>query len=232
MLIVKLFMLLLTFFLGFAFIPKFAFSEVDKLFRYHKYQSQPFKTRYWKVIRVYLSLGVVLFIVFTILLSLTMERYVSSADATIAIPTGTGQILLLIFTFSFLLVIALRISTLLHKSKIVCWFLNDNKQKTVLHRSEKFNYTGLREETKSFLFSLVISALLSIAMFTAFTILFNEQATWILPQTRLTMKALSRFLWNVFLFASTILIATGIGEGILQWIGVRPALMDKEPAEE
>lgn len=210
----------------FLFIPKLTYSWISTLLSYPNYKKERLKKNFLSVIRVYLILGIALGFVFLFLLSPTFVTDINEVSKDKIQPKDIPQLLALSFGVSFLLVIVLRITTLLNKTNIFVFFLTKKQKKEKISLSNKYDYSGLRNEIKGFLFSIFLSAILGVTILFFYNLLFNPDSL-IGLSIDLNYKTLSNYLLFIFAFITIFPLVTFIGELALHWIGVRPSCIDK-----
>jgi len=217
----KLILLLSVFGLLFSIIPKFTFNQVNKLLTYHRYPDQPIKRRFIKVIRVYTILGLTLGFVFLFLLSSDINPKIKGIGDDAVFPIDSLERIGLSFIVSFFFVIILRISTLLNKTRVYCIFLSSGDKQKVIAKSNKFDYKGLKAEVRSFLFSIFLTALLSLMIFFVYNLLFRSEKLIKLTINQ-NYDSISTYLIVVLIFTATLFLITWLSELLLNWIGVHP----------
>lgn len=198
--------LLLVLFFGliFAFLPRYIHVLVKKLLIYHKYEKDEIKTRFTKIIGVYVLLGVALGIVFFFLFSNIM---IKEANITRAIVS---------FLMSFSLVIILRITTLLSKSNLIAKILSENQRRKLLANSENYDYKSLKQETESFLFSIFLSAILSLMVYFFYKLLFHPEEIINIP-IKISYLGLMNYLIFILIFVVVLVVVTLVGECLLKY---------------
>lgn len=223
-LILKYIFLLGIFGIIFSLVPKYSFRYVKKLLSYPKYNEEIMKKRFWEVIRTYLVLGMALGLVFIILFSIDSEfnlKQISGED------TGFESRVLFAFLTSFSLVIILRTSTLLNKSNIIAGFLPSKVRARLLESSTKFDYKGLRNEITSFLFSIFLTTLLTMLIYSAYRLIFFRELI-IKGSFVITGDTVLKYILVLFIFIVSLVLVTLSGELILHQIGVRPSYGGEE----
>ncbi|MBI2129561.1 hypothetical protein HYU07_04945 [Candidatus Woesearchaeota archaeon] len=180
--------------------------------------------------KVYLTAGLTLGIVFAFLMSPALNPKIEDTPGNNFIPKNYTELFSLSFLVSFSLVIILRISSLLNKSKILAKILSKKAKKELLARSNKGDYSGLKREIESFLFSLFLASLLSIMVYFFYRLIFEPQSLIQLPSVQLTFQNLVNYFLFVVLFVISLAIITAIGEGLLSYFGVYPKC-DEESRE-
>ncbi|MFH1065614.1 MAG: hypothetical protein V1734_03880 [Nanoarchaeota archaeon] len=224
----KFFLLLAIFGALFSFIPKFSYLQVKKLLTYHDYSGDKWdilKQRFYKVLRVYILLGITLGIVFMFIFSFNESLRIEQLGEYTA-SALTPQLILLSFLVSFSLVIILRVTTLLNKSKLISKALSVQQRINRQKASEKCNYRELRLEITSFLFSVFLSALLSLMIYIAYRILFVPYQFTNLIAIGFNMLSLGKYILFLLAFVCLLALFTLAGELLLYRAGVRPGCLD------
>ena len=210
----------------FSSIPKLTYAQIEKLLVYHDYKNEILKKRFTKVIRVYLILGLALGFVFVFLLSpiqISNNEGVPNIGITLS---SHPELFALSFGLSFLLVIILRISTLLNKTKILSYILTKNQKLNMEEKSLKYNYRGLREEVKSFLFSIFLSALLGITILFCYNLIFKPN-DFINFNLSISYQNLLYYILFIAGFSLFFAFITFLGEVLLSRFGVHPKCIDE-----
>lgn len=224
----KFFLLLAIFGALFSFIPKFSYLQVKKLLTYHNYPGEKWdvlKQRFYKVLRVYILLGITLGIVFMFIFSFNESLRIEQLGKYTA-SALTPQLILLSFLVSFSLVIILRVTTLLNKSSLISRALSAQQRINRQKASEKCNYPELRLEITSFLFSVFLSALLSLMVYIAYKILFVPYQFTNLISIGFNMLSLGKYILFLLAFICLLALFTFAGELLLYKVGVRPGCLD------
>lgn len=223
--IFSLCILILFFSLLFAFIPKFTYNQVRRLLVYHKYRNHPIRSRLVKVIRVYTILGLTLGLAFFFLINSSFNPKINDTTMGKLLPGDIVKLAGLCFLVSFTSVIILRITTLLNKTKIYCWFISGDEKKAKLEHSMFFDYVGLREQTISFLFSIFLTALLGLMTFLIYRVLFVKEVF-----EELSFKVtfdFSLYISVLLGFIVALFTVTIFGEWLLHVVGVHPKCQEK-----
>jgi len=217
----NIFLLLVLFGIFFSIIPKFIFRWVKNLLSYVNYTDEPIKNNFTQTIGIYVTLGITLGFIFSFLL-----KNITGIDTA---TNNQLELLLLSFSVSFSLVIILRISVLLNKSNIIAKILPKRYENKLQTRSQNYPYHQLKNEFQSFLFSIFLTAILSLVVYFFYNLLFKSEN---ILAFSLAMKFISLRNYTVFviLFILALGIITFLGEVLLYYIGVHPKCSEEENA--
>jgi len=199
----------------FAFIPKFIYSQVKSLLSYNSREDETIKRNFGRTIKSYLVLGVSLGFVFVFLL-----KSLVGIDLQVR---NDIELALLSFSLSFSLVLIMRISTLLSKSNILSKLVSKEHRKKLTSDSDNYPYGELKAEVSSFLFSIFLTAIMSLVVYFFYNILFRPNS--IIHFSFSTTNAnLGNYLLFIIVFATVLIIGTLIGEYCLYKFKVRPKM--------
>lgn len=226
--IFSLCILLTVFALLFSFIPKFTYNQVRRLLVYHKYPSHPIRSRIVKVIRVYTVLGLTLGLAFFFLVNSSFNPKIDDMSIGKIIPVDPIRLAGLCFLVSFTFVIILRITTLLNKTKIYCWFTSKDEKNAKLRDSYMYDYPGLRAQVSSFLFSIFLTALLGLMTYLVYRVLFVKESLQEL-NLRVTFESSLTYVTILLAFGLALFLVTIIGEWLLHIVGVHPKCQENYP---
>lgn len=178
----KLIGMLLSFAVLFIIIPRICFIYVKRVLSFDSQASM--KLLVSNIIGIYTLLTLLLGFVFNFLFFNKLTLLTSNAEPHLEITNV--KIILAAFLVSFGFIWILRISTLLKKTELIKKVFDGKLITRLSQHSANFDYVSFKNELSSFLFSIFVTALLSLLMYVIYNLFYKPLSSFIVINFTIT----------------------------------------------